>query len=158
MNKQTKAFAQAITGLVTGALVVLTLTACNSKPAPVTKLDEAVNFSTLEDARNQARVNAEFNAQLYRAESPRLSGFKIVTHGDSTQSNDCPQGDGWATLNFIKVEDNNTITKYTAKCSTVSQALGCYLEADFAKKPFATEENKCQPQNKVPFPLPKLGK
>lgn len=39
-----------------------------------------------------------------------------------------------------------------------SAALGCYLDADFVKKPFANDENHCQDTAKVPFPLPKIGK
>lgn len=126
------------------------LAACSSKPDPV-------DFKTLEDARAQARSNGEFNAQLYRAENPRFTDHKIVAHGDSTQSNECPQGDGWATNTIMKV-DGKSVEKFTIKCSTVSQALGCYLDTDFIKKPFAGEEGHCQPINRVPFPLPKLGK
>lgn len=116
-----------------------------------------VSFSTLEDARAQARANGEYSAQIYRAENPRFSDHKIVSHGDSTQSPECPQGDGWATNSILSV-NGKSVEKFVVKCSTVSQALGCYLEADFAKKPFATEEGKCQSTNKVPFPLPKLSK
>lgn len=117
----------------------------------------SISFQTLEDNRNTARENALTNAQAYRAENPRFDeGFKIVTHGDSTQSPECPQGDGWATVSIMKVK-NKEVEKYKVKCSTVSAALGCYLEDDFTKKPFAREEGKCQPTNKVPFPLPKIG-
>lgn len=117
----------------------------------------SISFQTLEDNRNTARENALTNAQAYRAENPRFDeGFKIVTHGDSTQSPECPQGDGWATVSIMKVK-NKEAEKYKVKCSTVSAALGCYLEDDFTKKPFAREEGKCQPTNKVPFPLPKIG-
>lgn len=119
--------------------------------------EKKVAFDTLEDARAQARANALYNAQAYRAESPRMTGFDIVSHGDSTQSPQCPQGDGWASVNLLKV-DGKQVEKYSIKCSTVSAALGCYLDADFQKKPFAKEENSCQETNKVPFPLPKLVK
>lgn len=135
--------------VISGIIAVVALSAC-SKP-------EEVSFATLEDARNQARGNGEFNAQLYRAENPRFTSHKIVSHGDSTQSPACPQGDGWAT-NSIMLVNGKDVDKFVVKCSTVSQSLGCYTEADFVKKPFAAEEGKCQPVNKVPFPLPKLGK
>lgn len=119
---------------------------------------DKVSFQTLEDARNQARANGEYNAQLYRQENPRFDGrFKIVSHGDSTQSPECPQGDGWAT-NSIMAVDGKSIEKYTLKCSTVSVALGCYLDADFTKKPFAADDGKCQDPAKVPHPLPKLSR
>lgn len=116
-----------------------------------------VSFETLEDARAQARDNATFNAKAYLAENPRFTDHKVVSHGDSTQSPSCPQGDGWATVSLMKV-DGKVIEKYTIKCSTVSVALGCYMDVDFAKKPFSSEENQCQPTNKVPFPLPKVAK
>lgn len=130
------------------AIAAMGLTACGKK--------EDVSFQTLEDARNQARENALFNAQAYRAENPRFNeGFKIVSHGDSSQTASCPQGDGWATVSIMRVEEKST-EKYTAKCSTVSQALGCYLDKDFEKKPFTKEEGRCN--TTLPFPLPKIAK
>lgn len=134
------------------ALAAIGLAACN-KP----NHQEPVSFNTLEDARQQARANGEYNAQLYRAENPRFTDHKIVSHGDSTQSPDCPQGDGWATNTIMSV-NGKVVEKFVVKCSTVSSSLGCYLDTDFVKKPFAGEEGKCQPANKVPFPLPKIAK
>lgn len=127
----------------------LVLSACSG--------NDPVPFNTLEDARAQARSNAEYNAQLYRAESPRFVDHKIVAHGDSTQSPTCPQGDGWATVSIMSV-NGKAVEKFTVKCSTVSPSVGCYLESDFVKKPFAAEEGKCQPTEKVPFPLPRLAR
>jgi hypothetical protein len=138
--------------LITGAIMagIASLSACG-------KSDEPVAFATLEDARAQARANGEYNAQLYRAENPRFTDHKIVSHGDSTQSPECPQGDGWASNTIMSVKDK-VVEKFKIKCSTVSVSLGCYLEDDFAKKPFASEEGHCQNTNKVPHPLPKLAK
>lgn len=127
------------------------VTACSKK--------DDVSFNTLEDARAIARDNALFNAAAYRAENPRLDGTQIISHGDSTQSSDCPQGDGWATVKFMSVEGtgkNKQIEKYTAKCSTVSASLGCYMDFDFDKKPFAKQENRCD--TTLPFPLKKIAK
>lgn len=116
-----------------------------------------VSFNTLEDARNQARANAEFNATSYRSENPRMQGLKIVSHGDSTQTAACPQGDGWASVSIMNVDkERAAVEKYKVKCSTVSAALGCYLEQDFQQKPFAKQENSCD--STLPFPLPKVGK
>jgi hypothetical protein len=140
------------------------MSACSPQPAPVTEMRkienpaEKVSFNTLEDARTQARDNALWNAKAYLAENPRFDeGFKVVSHGDSTQDVDCPQGDGWATVSIMKV-NGKVVEKYVAKCSTVSGSLGCYLENDFTKKPFSKEENQCQPRGKVPFPIPKIVK
>jgi hypothetical protein len=129
----------------------LILGACDSKPN--------VSFDTLEDARNTGRENALFNAATYRAENPRLEGTRIVSHGDSTQTNECPQGDGWASVSFLNVTGEGKgkeVEKYVAKCSTVSSALGCYLDKDFANKPFARQENRCD--TSLPFPLKRIAK
>lgn len=137
--------------------VLLALAIVSALAACGEKVPEPISFNTLEDARNQARANAEFNAIAYRSENPRMQGLKIVSHGDSTQSATCPQGDGWASLSIMNVDKEKASSeKYKVKCSTVSAALGCYLEADFEKKPFAKSENQCD--KTLPFPLPKVGK
>lgn len=147
--KKTKAVLFAV--IATLSIIAMAgLSACGEKNEPVA-------FATLEDARAQARANGEYNAQLYRAENPRFTDHKIVSHGDSTQSPECPQGDGWASNTIMSV-NGKVVEKYKLKCSTVSASLGCYMEDDFAKKPFAAEEGHCQSTNKVPFPLPKLAK
>jgi hypothetical protein len=114
--------------------------------------DNKVSFTTLEDAKSQARENAIFNAQKYRAENVLVKGWDIVARGDSTQMPDCPQGDGWATMDFVN--EQKQILK--VKCSTVSGATGCLEDRDFKTKPFAGEDGKCNRQ--IPFPLPKIAK
>ncbi len=133
------------------AVSAIALGACSKNPD--------VGFDTLEDARSTARENALFNAATYRAENPRLEGTRIVSHGDSTQISECPQGDGWASVSFLNVTGEGKgkeVEKYVAKCSTVSGALGCYLEKDFANKSFARQENRCD--TSLPFPIKKIGK
>ena len=147
MNKSKAGISTTATALIAVASAIL-LAACGNQD---------VSFETLEQARAQARANGEYNAQLYRAENPRFNGHKIISHGDSTQSPSCPQGDGWATNTIMQVE-GKAVEKFVVKCSTVSATLGCYLENDFMKKPFAAEEGKCQPISKVPHPLPKMVK
>ena len=133
----------------------LALSACGQKE---------VAFDTLEDSRAQARSNALWNAKMYVAENPRFDNHQIVSHGDSAQTPACPQGDGWASVSIMKVLDKQegqakaAIEKFTAKCSTVSGTVGCYLDADFKKKAYANEDGQCQPTSKVPFPLPKIAK
>src|SRR5262249_18072207 len=47
---------------------------------------QEVAFDTLETARTQARENALWNAQNFRATDPRYKdGFDLVVRGDSTQ-------------------------------------------------------------------------
>lgn len=124
-------------------LAVAFLAACGGK--------ETVSFDTVEAARKQARENAMYNAQNYRKDSPKYSDFDIQSNGDSSQTNECPQGDGWATLELIKDKQ-----RVGLKCSTVSGNIGCLEASDFKTKAYATEDGHCQPTTKVPHPLPKI--
>lgn len=117
--------------------------------------DESVSFNTLEEAKQQARENALFNAQKYRSENVLLKDFAIIARGDSTQDIKCPQGDGWATLEFVSNQNKGVVK---VKCSTVSGATGCLEDADFKTKPFASDDGQCQKREQVPFPLPKIAK
>jgi hypothetical protein len=125
-------------------VAIVGLAGCESKE---------VAFDTLETARTQAKDNAIWNAQRFRMTDPRFTGQDIIARGDSTQMPDCPQGDGWATMDFWQKE-NGTMTK--VKCSTVSAAVGCMTEADFKNKSYAEEDGHCQSLSKVPFPFRKL--
>lgn len=124
--------------------IVAALTACG-KPE--------VSFDTLETARVQAKANAEFNAQNFRAANPQFTGYSIVMQGDSSQVPDCPQGDGWAS--GYLVDRANVSLRVPIKCSTVSGGIGCLLQADFEKKPYASDDGRCQPTTKVPHPCPR---
>ena len=128
--------------LVTTAL----LTACGK---------DEVSFNSVEEAKGTARENAMWNAQKYRQENVLFKGWDIIGRGDSTQDNKCPQGDGWATMEFVNPE--KTLLK-KVKCSTVSGNTGCLEDSDFKTKPFASDDGHCQPTNKVPYPLPKIAK
>lgn len=116
---------------------------------------QVVSFASLEEAKGTARENAMFNAQRYRQENVLYSGWDIVGRGDSSQTNDCPQGDGWATMEFVSPAKNKIVK---VKCSTVSGNTGCLENEDFKTKPFASEDGHCRPTNKVPYPLPKIAK
>jgi hypothetical protein len=128
------------------AISIIALTACSK---------EDVSFNTLETARQQARENAEFNAQVFRSSMPNGGELKIVSRGDSTQEPGCPQGDGWATIDVLSA-GGAKVAKL--KCSTVSNAVGCRTDADFKESPYAAEDGKCAPLSKVPHPLPKIAK
>lgn len=114
----------------------------------------SVSFDTLETSRAQARDNAVWNAQRFRMADPRFAGLDIVSRGDSSQSPECPQGDGWASIDFV-IKDKSGFIK--AKCSTVSAAVGCMTSDDFKDKPYASEEGHCAPLEKVPFPFRKIA-
>ena len=127
--------------------VVLVLAACGSKD---------VSFETLETNRSNAKSNAEYNALKFRAESPVYANYALEVQGDSTQAPSCPQGDGWASAKLVSKE--NPAVSVGVKCSTVSGAVGCMLQTDFVKKPYASDDGKCQSVDKVPFPIPKISK
>jgi hypothetical protein len=132
--------------LILTALIALAalLAGCGKQP---------VSFDTLEEARGTARDNGVFNAQRYRQENVLYSGWNIISRGDSSQTNDCPQGDGWATMDFV---DPNKARIVKVKCSTVSSTIQCLEDADFKTKPFASEDGRCNAN--IPFPLPKIAK
>lgn len=133
--------------LIASAVIsMLALTACSKNEA---------SFASLEEAKGTARENSMFNAQMYRQSNILYKGWDIIGRGDSTQSNACPQGDGWATIELVSPEKTRLVK---AKCSTVSGNTGCLDDADFKTKPFASEDGMCAPTNRVPYPLPKIAK
>lgn len=117
---------------------------------------DKVSFDTLETARTQGKANAEWNAQAFRAENPQLANTAIVAQTDSTMAPDCPQGDGWASVKLVSKE--NPASALGLKCSTVSGAVGCLSDQNFQTKPYAGDDGRCQPVDKVPFPIPKVAK
>lgn len=135
--------------LIASAIVAATmLSACG-------EAKQEVSFASLEEAKGTARENAMFNAQMYRQSNILYKGWDIISRGDSTQSNACPQGDGWATMELVNPEKTSLVK---AKCSTVSGNTGCLDDRDFKTKPFASEDGVCAPLNRVPYPLPKIAK
>lgn len=134
--------------LIAAALAVAALAACSSKEVPPDRLEEA---------RQTAKANAEFNAALYKAQNPRFtSDFAIVSRSDDTQSPTCPQGDGWAELSIMKVEGKQ-VDKTVLICSTFSQSVGCYRKEDFEKNTNLAKQNgSCSTQ--APYPIPKIAK
>ena len=116
---------------------------------PGCTVPEGVDFATLEQAQTQASKNAEFNAQIFRGQE--MSTWSIIGTSDSSQTEACPQGDGWATLQLLNPDKTQQID---IKCSTVSAALGCMLDSTFKTKPYNTSDGKCSTE--VPFPIPKI--
>jgi major membrane immunogen (membrane-anchored lipoprotein) len=138
--------------IITIALMAIaTLLAACGKP------EEPVTFDRLEEMRQIAKSNSEFNAQMYKAQNPRFTAdFSIVSRSDDTQNSKCPQGDGWAELSIMKV-DGKTIDKTVLMCSTYSASVGCYRKEDFDKNPNLAQQNgRCGTD--VPYPLPALKK
>lgn len=145
---------------VIGATFVAFLAAsgCEQKvdEGQIVKTDKSLTFQDIEDSRSIARENAKAIAIQYVKENPRFKGMRLVAHTDSSINNNCPQGDGWATLSVME-DKGETPKKWEIKCSTVSLELGCYTSDVFKEKPFAADDGKCQPRNKVPYPLPKVS-
>jgi len=117
---------------------------------------QKVSFDTLETARTQGKANAEFNAQMFRSGNPAFANAAIVAQTDSSMTPECPQGDGWASVKMIAKE--NPGVQVGLKCSTVSGSVGCMTDSDFDKKSYASDDGRCQPTDKVPFPIPKIAK
>lgn len=119
--------------------------------------DEKVSHDRLEETRQTAKANAEFNAALYKAQNPRFtSDFAIVSRSDDSQTATCPQGDGWAELSIMRAE-GKVVDKTVLMCSTYSSSVGCYRKEDFDKNAnLARQNGSCNPD--VPNPLPKIGK
>ena len=129
---------------------------CITAAVALSACGKDVSFDTLETNRANAKANAEYNAQKFRAESPQYSNMALEVQGDSTQSPSCPQGDGWASAKLV--DKANPAQKVALKCSTVSGTVGCMTAADFEKKPYAADDGRCQDVTKVPFPIPKIAK
>ena len=127
----------------------IALTACQG--------EKTVTADRLEEARQTAKANSEFNAALYKAANPRFtSEFAIVGRSDDSQNSKCPQGDGWAELSIMKVEGKQ-VDKTTLMCSTYSSSVGCYRKEDFDKNANLAKQNGgCSAE--VPFPIPALKK
>ncbi|MCK9394184.1 MAG: hypothetical protein M0Q44_01160 [Methylobacter sp.] len=114
---------------------------------------DELSFESVESGRVQANENSEFNAKAFRQTHPEYAGYSISMRGDSTQSAKCGQGDGWASIDLVKVEEGK---KVALKCSTVSAATGCMTDADFKARSYASQDGQCD--SSLPFPLPKIQK
>lgn len=138
-----------LTSIVLFAVSAMALVACGEK--------QTVSFDTLEAARQVAKANSEFNAQVYKAANPRFTAdYSIISRSDDTQEAKCPQGDGWAELSIMRVQGKE-VDKTTLMCSTYSSSVGCYRKEDFDKLPnLASQNGHCR--SDIPFPLPVLKK
>lgn len=124
-------------------LLALTLAACTKK----------VSFETTEDARRQARENAQLVAVDWRRQNTLYADWELYVRGDSTIDAACPQGDGWASVD-LKSKDGSKTVKL--KCSTVSLSISCLEDSDFKTKAYANQDGRCNAD--IPHPLPKIAK
>lgn len=122
-------------------LIVGFLTSCSKKE---------VSWETQEDARRQIKENVEFVSRKFRQD--QAPNTRMVVRGDSTIGKNCAQGDGWASVDF----HYNDGAVLQAKCSTVSESIGCMTKEDFNKRDYSNEEGSCN--NNIPFPIPKIKK
>ena len=99
------------------------------------------SFDTLEQARAIAKGNGEFNAQEFQAANREYASFSIIAAVDSTQTNTCLSGDGWASLELRGPAGETVLLK----CSTVSNAVGCMLDSEFKTKSFSNQDGRCDP-------------
>lgn len=134
------------------ALIAAALAGCGHSQEPVTQ-------ATLEDARSQSQQNAVTVAKAYVRENPRMTGMDIVGHSDELQTDECPQGSGWAHISAMRVDPEildkhgkPTLVKEKLICSTVSANLSCYREEDFKGTKYYDNSGQCD--RKLKFPLP----
>lgn len=81
----------------------------------LTACKDELSFDSVESGRVQANENSEFNAKAFRQTHSEYASYSISTRGDSTQSSKCGQGDGWASIDLVKVDEGK---KVALKCST----------------------------------------
>lgn len=113
---------------------------------------DKVSFDTLETQRSVANENSKYNAQKWRAENGH-EAFGILSRGDSTQQANCPQGDGWASVDLTHPQTKQPVVKL--KCSTVSGNVGCVKDEDFkARAVLSSQENRCNAE--IPKTLKKI--
>lgn len=120
------------------------LAACGDK--------ENVSFDQLETQRSIANENSKFNATKWRGENG-YENTGLIARGDSTQQPNCPQGDGWASVDLVDSKTKQVVVNL--KCSTVSANVGCSTASDFKSRPvLASQENSCN--TKIPPVLKKI--
>lgn len=120
----------------------------------LTGCGEDVSFSTVEDARLQAKENGIYMAKTWKAENPAFTDWIILSRGDSTIMPSCPQGDGWVSVDLQNPSNMRQLAKI--KCSSYSRGIGCMLKDDFEKRPqYSNQEGRCNKD--VPHPIPKVG-
>ena len=149
-------------------LLVAALAACGQQDQrPLTSdeqraqaLADSAKNAKLQDLLEQQRAtalgNVAANAAGYFAANPRFdSSWKMVPHTDDYINPSCPQGSGWAWVSVMKVEGKN-VEKNRIWCSTSSASVGCYIEADFQKSPYAAQAAKCDPN--LPHPLKPISR
>lgn len=115
---------------------------------------ENASFSTVEDARLQAKENGVYLAKTWRSENPAFQQWNILSRGDSTIMPNCPQGDGWVSVDLQHSEKLEKV--YKIKCSSYSRGIGCMSKSDFEKRSqYANQEGRCNKD--VPHPIPKIA-
>ena len=113
---------------------------------------QEVSFDSLESARSVVNANAQYNAAKFRADNGYQNAGLLV-RGDSSQQTNCPQGDGWASVDIVDATTKQPIVKL--KCSTVSANIGCMTNEDFKSRvQYASQENTCN--ETLPYPPKKI--
>jgi hypothetical protein len=131
-------------------LLVFVITAVLS-----TGCDNKVSQKELNTNMATANENSSYNAKTWKALHPEVSDFVIEAKGDSTQSKECLQGDGWATIDLVKItKDNREVV--ILKCSTISAQIGCRTKTDYdTTAAYANQANKCN--SAIDVPLEKIA-
>jgi len=129
-------------------LALLTITAATL----LAGCDKDVSFDALESARATVNANAHYNASKFRAENG-YADLGLLVRGDSSQQPNCPQGDGWASVDLVHPQTKQP--EHKLKCSTVSPNIGCMSAEDFkSRAQYANQENVCN--TSLPMPPKKI--
>lgn len=150
--------------LIAAIVTAIAFSACSKHEEPRVKTPEQLRAEALANSEKNAKLqdlleqqrstalnNASKNASAYFAANPRFdSTWRKMPHTDDQITASCPQGSGWAWTNIMRVEGKD-VEKKTIWCSTSSESLGCYIEADFKKGPHASQADRCNPD--LPHPL-----
>lgn len=97
---------------------------------------DKASFETVESNKSIAKENAIISAKKWRS-THKPNGI-VDTHGDSSVTEDCVQGDGWASVKVLDPENGTVLAEL--KCSTYSKADGCLVKAEFQKCPYLNEQ------------------
>jgi Tfp pilus assembly protein PilX len=136
---------------------IIAISACSKKEAA---------FNTVEEQRAQGRANAYAVAAEYQRQNPRIQGWEAIVKADNSHTADCPQGDGWTEVVFMRTDradgstKNLTVEKATVMCSTVSVNEGCVMVApvnNWDKHPKKIMDGQCGKLSEVPMPLPRVA-
>lgn len=102
---------------------------------------ETISTDIVDQNQTITRDNATMNARRYKVQVYPAAD-QVVMQSDSSVTNECRFGDGWASGKIY--QNGNVIT--TIKCQTNGSGKGtegCLTDGEFQKKEYAKEDGHC---------------